>query len=56
MSDKKEAIRTAEQQVEGILEDLEVNQDVRIYQVYVNSNRGERPQINLVSDKRGGSL
>ena len=56
MSDKREAIRKAEEQVENILEGLERQHDVRVYQVYVNSNRGETPQINLVSDKRGGSL
>ena len=56
MSDKRKAIRDAEKQVEDTLECLERQHDVRIYQVYINSNRGEKPQVNLVSDKRGGSL
>lgn len=56
MSDKREAIRKAEEQIENILEELERYQNARVYQVYINSNRGEKPQVNLVSDKRGGSL
>lgn len=56
MSDKREAIRAAEEQLEDIFEDLERNHDVRVFQVFINSNRGETPQVNIVQDKRGGSL
>jgi len=56
MSEKREAIRKAEKKIEAIFEALEQDHDVRVHQVYVNSNRGDVPQINLVQDKRGAWL
>ena len=56
MSDKREAIRDAEEKLEDILEDLERDHGVRAHQVFINSNRGDEPQVNIVQDKRGGSL
>ena len=56
MTDKREAIRDAEEAIEDILEDLEREYDTRTYRVYINSKRGERPQVNLIQDLEGGSL
>lgn len=56
MSDKRQAIQDAEEAIEDILEDLERKHEVRAFKVFINSNRGDRPQVNVVQDKRGGSL
>ena len=56
MSDKREAIREAEEKIEDIVEELEREHGVRAFQIFINSNRGETPQINIVQDKRGPSL
>jgi len=56
MSDKRQAIRDAEEEIEDIVEQLEREHGVRAFQIFINSNRGEIPQVNIVQDKRGGSL
>jgi hypothetical protein len=56
MSEKRESIRHAETIIENVCETLERDHGVRAFQIYINSNRGETPQINIVQDKRGGSL
>jgi len=56
MSDKRQAIRDAEEEIEDIVEQLERDHGVRAFQIFINSNRGEIPQVNIVQDKRGASL
>jgi len=56
MSDKRQAIRDAEKEIEDIVEQLERDHGVRAFQIFINSNRGEIPQVNIVQDKRGASL
>ena len=55
MSDKRQAIRDAEEKLEDIFEDLENDYGVRVFRVYVNSAWGEKPQVNIVQDLRGGA-
>ena len=54
--DKREATRDAARKIEDILEDLEINHDVRVHNIDVLSSPGDEPLINLVPDRRGGSL
>lgn len=56
MTDKRQAIRDAEEEIEDIVEQLERDHGVRAFQIFINSNRGEIPQVNIVQDKRGASL
>ena len=56
MTDKRAAIRDAEEEIEDILECLEREHQVRAFQIFINSNRGDTPQVNIVQDKRGASL
>ncbi len=56
MSDKRQAIRDAEEEIEDILEQLERDHGVRAYRIYINSSQGEVPQVNIVQDLRGGAL
>jgi hypothetical protein len=56
ITDRRIAIRNAEEEIEDILERLERDHKVRAYRIYVNSSRGDTPQINIVLDKQGGSL
>lgn len=50
---KKQAILTAEQQVELILQNLEQQYSIRAFRIVVLSELGESPEIALIVDERG---